>query len=87
VKRLVGFYQVRGLDDFIKWKSLRKTQKERLRAQQTLLELNSLTVTVHGRTMLIKVCEDPDNGLPDEIRQMYLTLVKHAPIRYFAQWN
>lgn len=71
----------------LNWLHYRKVRKNRLLAQKAFLDLNSLTVTIHGRLMLAKVCQDPDNGLPDEIRHMYWVLLKDAPIREYAQWN
>jgi hypothetical protein len=72
---------------FLNWFKYRKVKKNRKIVQGMLLELNSLTVTIHGRVMLTKVCQDPDNGLPYEIRRMYWVLLKEAPIREYSQWN
>lgn len=52
-----------------------------------MLQLNSLTVTIHGRLMLSKVIHDSDNGLPDEIRRMYAVLLHEAPVREWAIRN
>lgn len=72
---------------FLNWFKHKKLNKSRIKAQKMLLTLNALTVTIHGRLMLTKVCNDPDNGLPDEIRRMYWILLKDAPIRQYSQWN
>lgn len=65
----------------------RKIQKRREIVNEALHELNALTVTIHGRIMLVKVCEDPDNGLDPEIRRMYWILLKEAPVQEWARWN
>ncbi len=71
----------------VRWLKYRKVQKNRLISQNSLMELNSLTVTIHGRLMLTQVIHDPDNGLPDEIRRMYYVLLTEAPIKEWAMWN
>lgn len=72
---------------FLDWLKYRKVRKNRKIIQQSLVDLNALTVTVHGRIMLQKVCQDPDNGLPNEIRRMYWVLLKEAPLKEWAIWN
>lgn len=72
---------------FLTWLRYRKVKKARKIAQKIMLDLNSMTVTIHGRLMLSKVCQDPDNGLPYEIRRIYWILLKEAPIKQWAQWN
>lgn len=71
----------------LSWLRYRKLTKSRQRCEKMMLDINSLTVTIHGRLMLSKVYQDPDNGLPSEIRRMYWILLKEAPIREWAQWN
>lgn len=74
-------------DYLLNWLKYRRIKKNRKLAQKTLMDLNSLSVTMHGRLMLAKVCNDPDNGLPDEIRRMYWVLLREAPIREYSEWN
>lgn len=73
--------------DLLNWLKYRKLKKNRKTIEQSFTDLNALTVTIHGRFMLAKVCQDPDNGLPDHIRRMYWVLLKEAPIKEWAQWN
>jgi hypothetical protein len=84
VKLFNVFYPVQLI---IKAWRYRKLLKNRRIIQQSLIDLNALTVTVHGRTMLTQVIHDPDNGLPDEIRYMYQTLLKQAPVKVWASRN
>lgn len=72
---------------FLNWLRYRKIKKNRIIVEKSMLDLNNLTVTIHGRLMLSKVYQDPDNGLPNEIRRMYWVLLKEAPIKQWAQWN
>lgn len=72
---------------FLKWLKYQRVKRVRKNGQRMLLDLNALTVTIHGRYMLTQVIQDPDNGLPDEIRHMYWILLKEAPIKQWAQWN
>jgi hypothetical protein len=71
----------------LNWLRYRKTKKNRIIVEKSMLNLSYMTVTIHGRLMLSKVYQDPDNGLPNEIRRMYWILLKEAPIREWAQWN
>lgn len=73
--------------DFLNWLKHRKVKKNRKLCQKMLMDLNSMTVTIHGRLMLTKVCQDPDNGLPDSIRRMYWILMTEAPIQEYAVLN
>lgn len=72
---------------FQNWLRYRKIKKNRILFQRALLDLNALTVTIHGRLMLSQVIHDPDNELPDEIRRLYWVLLKEAPIQEWAQLN
>lgn len=74
-------------DNFLSWLNYQKILKKRKRSEKMLLELNALTVTIHGRYMLTKICQDPDNGLPNEIKRMYWLLLLEAPVQHWAQWN
>lgn len=65
----------------------RKIQKRRDIVYEGLHDLNSLTVTIHGRLMLSKVCQDPDNRLDPEIKRMFLVLLQTAPVEQYAMWN
>ena len=73
--------------DFLRWLNYRKLKKNRKVIEKSMVDLNSLTVTIHGRLMLTKVCQDPDNGLPREIRRMYWILLQEAPIQEWSMWN
>lgn len=75
------------LGSILSWLKYRKVVKNRKIAEEALLTLNALTVTIHGRQMLSKVCMDEDNGLPIEIRRMYWVLLQSAPIEEYAQRN
>lgn len=75
------------LGDILAWLRYRKIARNRKTAERVLLELNSLTVTIHGRQMLSAVCKDEENGLPDEIKRMYWILLQQAPIQQYAQMN
>ena len=90
VKQSVASYQGKleiSPGKVTKWWKYRTVKKNRTIAQNSLLELNSLTVTMHGRVMLRKVIQDPDNGLPSEIRRMYYVLLVEAPVQEWAMWN
>lgn len=78
---------VLDLGAILSWLKYRKLTKNRKTIETALLQLNSLTVTVHGRVMLSKVCLDEDNELPIEIRRMYWTLLQAAPIKEYANRN
>lgn len=69
------------------WLRYRKIIKNRKIAESVLLELNALTVTIHGRLMLSKVCLDEENDLPPEIRRMYWILLQEAPIEQHSIFN
>lgn len=69
------------------WFKYRKVLKNRRIIQKSLVDLNAMTVTIHGRIMLSQVVKDPDNGLPNEIRRMYLVLLHEAPIKEWAMRN
>lgn len=71
----------------LRWLKYRKIQKNRKVTEKALLQLNALTVTIHGRQMLTAVCKDEGNGLPNEIRRMYWILLTEAPIKEWSQWN
>lgn len=73
--------------DFLRWLNYRKLKKTRKIIEKSMMDLNALTVTIHGRLMLTKVCKDPDNGLPNEIRRMYWILLQEAPINEWSMWN
>ncbi len=75
------------LGAILKWLRYRKIVKNRKITEAALLQLNSLSVTFHGRLMLNEVCRDPYNGLPPEIRRLYWIVLQSAPIYEFAQWN
>lgn len=75
------------LGAILSWLRYRKIAKNRKITEAALLQLNSLTVTIHGRLMLSKVCLDEENGLPPEIRRMYWVLLQAAPIREWAAKN
>lgn len=83
VKRLVVYF----LGMPIRKHRYNKVKQNRIIVQESMLQLNSLTVTIHGRLMLTKVIHDPDNGLPDEIRRMYMVLLQTAPIQQWAARN
>lgn len=70
--------------DWLKRRRLRKKQEVAL---QTLIELNALTVTIHGRIALNSVIQDDDNGLPIEVRRMYYILLANAPVKDYAVLN
>lgn len=76
---------------WLRYKKLAKEYKiieaNRKIAESSMLELNALTVTIHGRLMLSKVCKDYENDLPSEIRRMYWILLQEAPIREYAEQN
>jgi len=75
------------LGQILTWLRYRRIKRNRKIAEAALLQLMSLTVTIHGRQMLTEVCHDLENGLPDEIRHMYWVLMKYAPIRAYAEMN
>lgn len=75
------------LSAILSWLRYRKILRNRKIVESSLIELNSLTVTIHGRLMLSKVCLDEDNDLPYEIRRMYWTLLQNAPIQDYAEMN
>lgn len=69
------------------WLKNRRAKKKLQTIQTAMLQLNALTVTIHGRQLLSTVCKDEGNGLPNEIRRMYWVLLKEAPIKEWSQWN
>lgn len=71
----------------LSWLKYRKLTKKRQTIETALVQLNALTVTIHGRLMLSKVCADLDNGLPVEIRRMYWVLLQSAPIEEYSHRN
>ena len=75
------------LVDILAWLKYRRAQKNRRIAEKALLEINSLTVTIHGRQMLSAMCLDNENGIRPEIRRMYWALLKTAPVSEYAEWN
>lgn len=75
------------LGAILSWLKYRKIVKNRKIIESAMIQLNALTVTIHGRLMLSKVCLDEDNELPIEIRRMYWVLLKGAPIQEYAQRN
>jgi hypothetical protein len=75
------------LGAILAWLRYRKVVKNRKITEDALLRLNALTVTIHGRLMLSKVCLDEDNGIPIEIKRMYWVLLQQAPIQEYAQRN
>ncbi len=76
-----------NLGTVIEWLRYRKTVRNRKITQESLLQLNSLTVTLHGRLMLSQMCLDENSDLPYEIKRMYWALLQSAPIQEYAQWN
>lgn len=71
----------------INWLERRKIRKRREVVAKALRDLNSLSVTFHGRLMLMEVCQDETNGLDPEIRRMYWVILKEAPVDQWAVWN
>lgn len=69
------------------WLRRRRTLKRRRIAGRILKEIHTLTVTIHGRSMLTQVIDDLENGLDPEIRRMYWILLENAPIEQWANWN
>lgn len=72
---------------FLTWLNRRRIARNKEITQVSLLQLHSLSVTIHGRLMLKDVCMDLDNGLPLEIRRIYWNILQSAPISEWAEWN
>lgn len=79
--------EVPGPTTLYKLLTQRRINKRRKIVGEALLELNALTVTLHGRLALMKVINDPDNGLDFVLRRMYSVVLLNAPLREWAQWN
>lgn len=71
----------------LQWMTNRRVKKRRTVVATGLKELNSLSVTYHGRMMLAEVINDPDNELEPELRRMYLVILQSAPVDVWAKWN
>lgn len=75
------------LGAILNWLKYRKNAKNKEIAETVLMNLHSMTVTVHGRQLLSQICADEDNDLLPEIRRMYWILLEEAPIALWASWN
>lgn len=75
------------LGAILKWLKYRKAAKNRKIIESILTNLNSLTVTVHGRQLLSAALHDEESDLPPEIRRMYWILLQSAPVEEYASYN
>jgi len=76
-----------NLNDMLKWLKNRKIVRNRKIVEAALLNLNSLTVTIHGRLALSEICLDENDDTPYDVKRMYWLLLQEAPIREFAELN
>lgn len=76
-----------NLRQIVDWLEERKVQKRRRIVYQGLKDLHDMTVTIHGRVMLTKVCNDSESDLDPEIRRMYWVLLQAAPIEEWSNRN
>lgn len=65
----------------------RRDRRHRRIVTSAMQELYVLTVTIHGRSFLNKVCQDYDNDLDPTLRYMYWILLVNAPIEEWASRN
>lgn len=75
------------LRDILRWLKQRKIRQRRKIAEEALMELHEMSVTIHGRLMLKNACLNPNNGLREEIRVIYWNLLENAPVDQMARWN
>lgn len=70
------------IQDWLKARKLRKKKRQEWKIHK---ELFAKTVTIHGRLELSNIVQD--ESYPAEMRRMYYTILKDAPIQEWSIWN